>query len=133
MDTDPVTTLLDSVAAGTGIPDDLYAPGAVLDATVPMWRLEAHGPTAIAAQLSGWYAAPGTLTDVLRSPLPSGEVVRYTLAWTEDGAPWVSHQVHLVAISEGQITRHEVWCGGRWEAALQAEIEAGLQSVREAL
>jgi hypothetical protein len=132
MDTDPISTLLDSVAAGSGIPAELYAPGAVLDAVVPMWRLEAHGPEAIATQLSGWYADPGSFTDVVRTPLPNGELVRYTLEWTEKGAPWACHQVHVVAIGDGLITRHEMWCGGRWDASVQAEIEAGLRTAREA-
>ncbi|MDX6227439.1 MAG: hypothetical protein QOI76_829 [Frankiales bacterium] len=132
MDTDPISTLLDSIAAGAGIPAQLYAPGAVLDAVVPMWRLEAHGPAAIAAQLSGWYADPGAFTDVVRTPLPNGELLRYTLEWAENGAPWASHQVHVVAITDGLIVRHEVWCGGRWDASVQAEIEAGLLTAREA-
>jgi hypothetical protein len=132
MTTDPVTTLLDSIAAGTGIPTELYTSDAVLDGTVPHWRLEAHGPAAIAAELSGWYAAPGSLSDVLRSPFSGGELVRYSLEWTENGAPWCCHQIHLLTITDGRISRHEVWCGGRWEAALQAEIEAGLLAAREA-
>jgi hypothetical protein len=128
---DPVTLFLDAVVAGHGIPTDIYAPGAVLDATVPNWRLEAHGPAAISAQLSGAYGDPGRLYDVTRSPLPGGEVVRFTLAWTEDGNPMAAHQVHFLDVREGVITRHDVWCGGRWDAALQAEIEAGLQTARE--
>ncbi len=129
--TDPVTRFLDAVTEGRGIPTDLYAPSAVLDATVPLWRLEAHGPTAIAGQLSGWYADPGRLSEVVRSPLPGGEVVRLTLAWSENGNPMASHQVHLLDVDGGVITRHDVWCGGRWEASLQADIEAGLQAARE--
>jgi hypothetical protein len=132
MDTDPISTLLDSVAAGTGIPAELYAAGAVLDAIVPMWRLEAHGPAAIAAQLSGWYADPGSFTDVVRSPLPNGELVRFALEWAENGEPWTCRQAHLVEIGDGLITRHEVWCGGRWDACVQADIQAGLLTVREA-
>jgi len=129
--TDPVSLFLDAVAAGRGIPPDIYAAGAGLDATVPNWRLEAHGPVAISAQLSGWYGHPGRLFDVIRSPLPGGEVVRFALAWTENGNPMAAHQVHLLDVREGAITRHDIWCGGRWDAALQAEIEAGLQSARE--
>ena len=128
---DPVTRFLEAVAEGSGIPTAVYAPGAVLDATVPNWRFEAHKPVAIAAQLTGSYAHPGRLLDVTRSPLPGGEVVRFTLAWTQDGTPMAAHQVHLFDVSNGAITRHDIWCGGQWDAALQAEIEAGLQSARE--
>ena len=128
---DPVTLFLDAVVSGRGIPTDIYASDASLDATVPHWRLEAHGPAAIAAELSGWYGGPGRLYDVARSSLPGGEVVRFTLTWTDNGNPMAAHQVHLLDVREGAITRHDIWCGGRWDAALQAEIEAGLQSARE--
>ena len=57
--------------------------------------------------------------------------MRFTLAWTENGNPMAAHQVHLLDVSDGTITRHDIWCGGRWDAALQAEIEVGLQSARE--
>ena len=97
MTTDPVTLFLDAVASGLGIPADLYAPGAVLDATVPNWRLEAHGPAAIA------------------------------------GTPMAAHQAHVLDVTDGRITHQDVWCGGRWEAALQAEIEAGLTISRVAV
>jgi hypothetical protein len=130
--TDPVTRLLDAVAAGAGIPADLYTPAVVFDATVPMWRFEVHGPAAVAAQLSRWYDAPGFLTEVTRSPLPDGELVRFTLEWIENGGPWITHQVHVLTTDGGRISRQEAWCGGRWPAALQAEIEADLQRARQA-
>jgi hypothetical protein len=132
MDNDPVTRLLDAATAGTGVPHDLYSPDAVLDATVPMWRFEAHGAAPIAAELSRWYRDPGTLTEVQRVKVPHGETVRFTLEWVEDGQPWAAHQVHFLATTGGRITRHEAWCGGRWQAALLAEIEAGLQTARRA-
>jgi hypothetical protein len=128
--TDPVTAFLDAVVGGTGIPTEIYAPGAGLDATVPHWRFEVHGAEDIAVQLSGQYAHEGRLQEALRSPLDGGEVVRFLLAWTEDDTPIVAHQVHLFDISAGRITRHTLWCGGRWDAALRAEIDAGLSSVR---
>lgn len=132
MDTNPVTRLLAAVAAGAGVPADLYAPTAVLDATVPMWRFEKHGPAAIAAQLSRWFDAPGTLTEVTRSPFPGGEVLRFTLDWVDDAGPWVARQVHVLTTDGTRITRQEAWCGGRWDAALQARIEADVEIAREA-
>jgi hypothetical protein len=132
MDNDPVTTFLAAVTAGTGVPADLYSADATLDATVPMWRFEVHGPAAVAAELSGWYHDAGTLTEVQHTPVPHGETLRFTLEWLEDGQPWAAHQVHFLATAGGRITRHEAWCGGRWPAALLAEIEAGLQSARAA-
>jgi hypothetical protein len=132
MNNDPIRRLLDAASAGNGVPRDLYADDAVLDATVPMWRFEVHGAEAVAAQTSGWYADPGTLTELVREPLPGGEVVRFTLEWLENGEPWAAHQVHFIATEADRITRQQVWCGGRWPAAVLAEIEAGLVSARAA-
>jgi hypothetical protein len=125
---DPVTRFLDAVACGTGVPTDLYAPGAVLDATVPGWRFEQHGAHRVAGQLSHWFADPGELHEVRRSPVPGGEVVRFTLTWTEHGERMAAHQVHLLDVDEGRITRQEAWCGGRWDARTQQEMAAGLST-----
>jgi hypothetical protein len=132
MDNDTVTRFLAAVTAGTGVPADLYAPGAVLDATVPMWRFEQRGPERIAAQLSRWYDHPGTLTEVVRTPTPDGETVRFTFEWVEPNGPWIARQSHFLTIDGGRITRQEAWCGGRWDAAQQAEIQADLDLARAA-
>jgi hypothetical protein len=131
MTTDTVSRFLDAAGLGTGVPADLYAEGAVLDATVPMWRFEVHGPAAISSQLSAWFPACATFSELHRAPLPSGELLSFSLAWLEGGNPVAIHQVHLLELRDGKITHQEAWCGGRWDAALQAEIESGLQAVRE--
>ena len=53
-----IDKFLDAVAAGDGIPDDVYADDAVLDATVPGWRFSARGGPAIAATYASWFADP---------------------------------------------------------------------------
>jgi len=130
MTTDPVTDFLAAVTAGHGIPADLYAPDAILDATVPMWRFEKHGPAAIAEQLSRWFDVPGELTELSVTDLPTGAVVRFTEECVEDTGPWIVRQAHVLTTSGGRITRQEAWCGGRWQPALQAEMQADLERVR---
>ena len=44
--------------------------------------------------------------------------------YLEDGVPHAAHQVHLVTVDAGRISRDTVFCGGRWPAALLAEMEA---------
>jgi hypothetical protein len=133
MTTDTVTRFLDAISAGTGIPADLFASDCLLDATVPMWRFEQHGPPRVAGQLSHWFADPATLSEVRRQPVDGGEVLQFTLAWTEDGTPMAAHQVHVLDLDDqGRIAHLQVWCGGRWEAGLLAEIEDGLQHARRA-
>ena len=81
---------------------------------------------AVAAELAGWYADEGTFEELERTPLPTGELVTFTLRWVEAGVPHAVHQAHVIEVAGGRITRDEVWCGGRWSATLLAEM-AGAQ------
>jgi hypothetical protein len=102
-----------------------YTQGAVLDAVVPGWRLSAEGPDAIADEYRRWFRHPGHFQELRRRPLPTGEVVEYTLTWTEDGIPHTARHVHVIDLDEttGRIISDHVWCGGRWPADLLAEME----------
>jgi hypothetical protein len=43
-----VARLLDAIAAGTGVPAELFSSDVVVDATVPCWRFAARGAEAVA-------------------------------------------------------------------------------------
>ena len=120
--TDTITRWLDAVSAGKGIPQDLFTDDAVLDATIPGFRFAQHGPEHVAGQMSSWFADPGAFLDLQRTTLPEGELVRFLLTWQEDGEPWAAHQSHVIELEGGLIRRHEMFCGGRWNSARQAEI-----------
>lgn len=117
-----IDRLLAGVEAGS-FPDGLFAPDAVLDATVPNWRLSVRGSNAIREQLSRWYADPGQLVSVDRAPIPEGELVEFTLTWSEQGVDHTVHQAHIVRVAENRILADTMFCGGRWPASLVAEME----------
>jgi len=106
---------------------DAFGPDVTLDATVPNWRYRVQGSTAVKAELSRWYANAGTFEELKRTPLPTGELVEFTLRWEEGGVPHAVHQAHVLEVTDGWITRDQVWCGGRWPASLLAEM-AGVNS-----
>ncbi|HEX7133852.1 MAG TPA: hypothetical protein VF228_14850 [Iamia sp.] len=121
--TSAVDRFLDAITGGAGIPVDLYATGAHLDATVPGWRLGLDGPEAITAEYGRWFAAPGRFEELDRSPVADGEVVTYLLTWVEDGVPHAAHHCHQLRLDEsGRIVSDTVFCGGRWDAALLAQM-----------
>jgi hypothetical protein len=125
MTTDAIVDLLDAIASGGGVPQRIFAGGAVVDATVPNWRFEKHGPEAIARELSRWFAHPATLEDLQRRRTVDGEVVSYVVEWEEHGAPFAAHHCHVITLgSDRTIVRDHVWCGGRWGADRLAEMGA---------
>jgi hypothetical protein len=119
----PVQSLLAAIAAGTGVPADIYRDDAVLDATVPNWRLQAAGAAAISSQLSGWYRDPATLDQVRQMPFPGGVAVKVDFSWEDGEVPHASHQLHVLTIEDERVVAHTAFCGGRWDAALLAEME----------
>jgi hypothetical protein len=118
-----IDRFLAGIEAGA-IPEDVFCDDAVLDATVPNWRFSVHGGDAVRDQLAGWYADPGRFQAVQRTPLPAGELVEFTFTWTEDGVEHTCHQAHILATSDDRVSADTVFCGGRWPAALVAEMNA---------
>ena len=118
-----IDTFLTAVTSGEGIPSHIYAPEAVLDATVPSWRFTARGADQVAATYTTWFADAAEFEELDRHPVADGEVVRYFLTWQEDGVPHAAHHVHLLTTDAGgRIARDTVFCGGRWDANLLAEM-----------
>jgi hypothetical protein len=121
-DTGPIDRYLVAIERGDMPSCDVLSPEVELDATVPNWRFTLVGDQAVRGELARWYADAGTFEELQRTPLPSGEVVQFTLRWEEAGVPHAAHQVHIVEVADGLIARDQVWCGGRWPASLLAEM-----------
>jgi hypothetical protein len=117
-----IRQFLHAVESGTMEGLRVLSDEVVLDATVPGWRFSVRGAEAVRAELGRWYAEPGSFEELGRIPIPGGELVTFTLCWEENGVPHAVHQAHLVSLREGRIERDQAWCGGRWPAALLAEM-----------
>jgi hypothetical protein len=104
----------------------VWAADATLDATVPNWRFRASGADAIRAEYARWFADPAHFDELRRCTVEGGEaeVVEYTLSWSENGVPHAAHHMHLLTVRDDCIVADTVLCGGRWSAALLAEMEA---------
>jgi hypothetical protein len=118
----PVERYLAAIEGAAMTDCDALGPDMTLDATVPNWRYQVRGSTAVTAELSRWYSDAGVFEELRRTPLPTGELVEFTLRWEDGGVPHAMHQAHIVEVTDGRITRDQVWCGGRWSAALLAEM-----------
>jgi hypothetical protein len=122
--TGPIDRLLDAVVDPTSPLDDVFTPDCVFDATVPGWRFTKRGADATVAELRRWYADPGVFEVLERTPLTDGELVEFELSWLENGIPHACHQSHRIVVADGRIVRDTAFCGGRWDAALLAEMGA---------
>lgn len=119
-----VDRFLTAVTAAAIADCDAWADDAVLDATVPNWRFHRRGAAAIRETYAGWFADVATFEELDRTPVEGGEVVRYLLSWTENGVPHTAHHLHQLRVENDRIVADTVMCGGRWPAALMAEMEA---------
>ena len=124
MDNITITALLEAVENATIGATSVFSDDAVLDATVPNWRFTVTGADAIRAEMSHWFADPGRFESISRTPIEGGELIDFVLTWEEHGVPHAAHQAHIVKVESDLIVSDTVFCGGRWPAALLAEMEA---------
>lgn len=118
-----IDSFLIAVEAATVGDLDVFADEVVLDATVPNWRMRQTGVGTVRRQLASWFADPGHFEALERTPLPDGELVEFELTWLEGGLPFACHQVHRLRVEGDRIVSDTVFCGGRWPAALLAQME----------
>jgi hypothetical protein len=119
-----VAALLVAMAQGRPIAADATTDDVELDATVPNWRMTAHGRDQVTAQLAEFYRHPGQFEQLAHWSIPGGQILEVTLNWTEDGVAHTAHQSHRLDLDDaGRISRDTIFCGGRWSADLRAEME----------
>ena len=121
--TTAIDRFLETVRSGR-VSATLYTDDARLDATVPGWRFQAHGPAQIAAEYSSWFSSPSELSALERIPIDGGEVVRYVHTLDVGGKAHTAHHVHLIRVRGDQIVSDTVFCGGRWGPEVLAQMGA---------
>lgn len=86
-DNGPVERYLAAIEGAAMSACDAFSPEMTLDATVPNWRYQVEGSAAVKDELSRWYADTGAFEELKRTPLPTGELVEFTLRWEEGPCP----------------------------------------------
>ena len=99
----------------------LYAPDALLDANVPLWRFQRKGVEEILAQYADWYAeGPPVVEEIREWAADWGSVVEESARGVEDGQPTYSRSLHVFIVEEGRVVRHVMYCTGQWDTATEA-------------
>jgi hypothetical protein len=120
--TDAIDRFIHSIEHASVPESRAFAVDATLDATVPNWRYSVRGGENVAAELARWFADPGRFEEFAVTPLDDGALLQFVLTWEEDGEPHMCHQAHRLEVRDGLIAKDTAFCGGRWGAALQAEM-----------
>ena len=121
MSAQPVDRLLAVIRAGVVPSLELVADEVGFDATVPNRRFTVLGSKAVSDKLAEWFRDPGRFEELRRRLLSDGELIEFTLTWTERGLSYACHQVDVV-VADGRIAADTVFCGGRWPASLLTEM-----------
>jgi hypothetical protein len=121
IDKTAIDRLIAGIEAGA-VPDGVFSEDALLDATVPNWRFSVQGGEAVREELSHWYADPGQFKSMQRTAIPGGELLEFTLTWTEKGVDHTCHQAHILRLAGGRVSNDTAFCGGRWPDSLVAEM-----------
>ncbi|MGE3287518.1 MAG: nuclear transport factor 2 family protein [Pseudonocardia sp.] len=102
-----------------------YAPGAVVAADVPQWRLRVTGRAAIAQALASEFDVPGRrLAWLRRTDTADGVLVETEVRFAADGGEGLWRDAHVLTLDGSTITAHSVWCTGHWDPATVARYAA---------
>ena len=118
MNDDPISAFLAAIETATVDEADVFTDDAVLDATVPNWRMRVEGSDAIRAEYAKWFDHPASFIALERIPTPDGEVVLYEHEWLDGGIRHRGHHAHVIVVVDGKIASDTVWCGGKWSESL---------------
>jgi hypothetical protein len=121
LDTAPlaVTRLVGWLETGH-LPNGLFTRDVFCDLTVPTWRLQAQGATAVAALRATSHPAPGRVARLRYDPTPTGFVLEWEEEWDEHGDQWYCREMLRADVTHGAISAVSVYCTGDWSSAQRA-------------
>ena len=95
---------------------EVYAPDALLDANVPLWRFQRKGLDEIVAQYEEWYPVPPRVLEWNVTAGAGQEFVVEEAALEGDGpGETYARSAHVLRVVDGLITRHTMYCTGPWD------------------
>lgn len=110
---------------------EVYAPGALLDANVPSWRLQRQGVSAIVGQFQEWYGGGlPRFTGWHERPTDWGTVIEVEATVGEGDDETLFREAHLFFCAGDRITEHIFYCTGPWDRKTVAQHAADAPMVR---
>ncbi|HKS51916.1 MAG TPA: hypothetical protein VJS67_08605 [Pseudonocardiaceae bacterium] len=103
-------------------PEGLFHPDALLDVSVPTWRVQARGVEDLIRVRKDSHPWLGTVTATRQDPMPNGFVLEAEERWQHDGQHWYCREMLRADVSDGRIGALTVYCTGDWDEARQQEF-----------
>jgi hypothetical protein len=121
-----LVNFLERNAAEEGVfTDDVFT-----DVTLPIWRLQAVGPSASEALRRQSHPAQGTVTRLRYDPTPSGFVLEVEEEWDDATDHWYCRELFRADVRDGAISALTVHCTGDWSSAQVARHRAEVRLIR---
>lgn len=109
---------------------EVFAPDAVFDINVPIWRFQVTGVERFLRWLQG-YAPHGYLINVQRVlPTATGFAIELEGEYEHHGIPLFFRNLYVAEVSAGQINALSFWCTGDWDPDTRARQAAEAPMVR---
>ncbi|HUG83997.1 MAG TPA: nuclear transport factor 2 family protein [Euzebya sp.] len=111
---------------------ELYTGDALFDAHVPNWRFQVQGSAAIVDLLEGWFTLPGRFHEVQSQLTTTGDVLVRSEWRVQEGSDdaLVIRDMHLWRLAGDRIAEQVMYCAGRWDAPLVAQMAAEAPLIR---
>jgi len=103
------------------VPEGLFHSDAVLDVSVPTWRIQARSLEGLIRVRLDSHPWPGTVTVTRLDPIPHGFVLEFEERWERGGQHWYCREMLRADVTDGQISELTVYCTGDWDEARQQE------------
>jgi hypothetical protein len=101
---------------------DLFHPDALLDVSMPTWRIRAVGLEDLLRVRKNSHPWPGEVTATRLDPIPDGFMLEFEERWEHDGQQWYCREMLRADVTDGKISALTVYCTGDWDEARQQEF-----------
>ncbi|HXT46838.1 MAG TPA: hypothetical protein VN748_22445 [Pseudonocardiaceae bacterium] len=103
------------------VPEGLFHPDALLDVSLPTWRIRSRGLENLIGVRKDSHPCPGKVTPTRLDPMPNGFMLEFEERWEHDGQHWYCREMLRADVSDGRISELTVYCTGDWDEGRQQE------------
>jgi hypothetical protein len=110
--------------------DDLFAPDAFADLSLPQWRIQAMTADALFAIRETSHPVNGEVRVERLEPTDSGFLIQFEERWHQGGQDWYCREMIHAVTRDGLIAELAIYCTGDWDEATQRRHAAEVQLIR---